>query len=213
MADTTNFSQMLENVMNQNINSGVYANNTQQSQVDQAKILSNLTTPAANQIGGTGGAPPPQPNNGAQQIMTAEQAIGKNQKAGSAAAASSAAAAPVADADAGEGGAIDVMSDKKLKTNIKKTMDADINDFLKSLTPQSFDYKDPMNGSRTEAGVMAQDLEKSKIGSSVIKETGKGKAIDTAKLAPLMAGIFSQKINELEQKVNASLDAKFKGKK
>lgn len=105
-----------------------------------------------------------------------------------------------------------VVSDKRAKTNIKKTMDEDISDFLKTLTPQSFDYKDPANGSRTEAGVMAQDLQKSKIGSSVVEETGKGKAINTAKLAPLMASIFGQKINELEQKVNASLDAKFKNK-
>lgn len=196
-------TDLLNSFMQQNIDSGQYSGQAPPPSIAQGIINKALPLDLRQ----------PQEQDAPDQSAALGQNIGKaiaNGQTG----ASNASPDPLGAPSAAPPAARDlVVSDKRAKTNIKKTMDEDIADFLKTMTPQSFDYKDPMNGSRTEAGVMAQDLEKSKIGSSVVKETGKGKAIDTAKLAPLMAGIFSHKINELEQKINASLDAKFKGKK
>ncbi len=106
-----------------------------------------------------------------------------------------------------------VYSDKNLKTNISNTSKKDVNKFIKSIAkPKDYDYKDKTNGSQTKGGLMAQDLEKSKIGKSVVINTPKGKAIDTAKLAPILASVFSNKINNLENKLQQALDGKFKKK-
>ena len=77
---------------------------------------------------------------------------------------------------------------------------------------KSFDYKDSRDGSHTEGGLLAQDLQKSKIGSSVVVRTPKGLAVDTAKLSPIMASIMSQKMRMLEDKIDRALAKRFKGR-
>lgn len=109
--------------------------------------------------------------------------------------------------------AIGLLSDERLKENIKETSLPDIEQFIMTLTPKSYDYKNPAHGSHTEGGLMAQDLLKSKIGQTVVKQTKDGLMVDTNKLAPIMAAIFSSKINSLESKIDSALKDKFKAKK
>lgn len=97
-----------------------------------------------------------------------------------------------------ESGMVD-MSDKRNKKNIKNS--SDIDDFIKNLHPKSFRYKDKSNGTPSKAGIMAQDLEKSKIGKSIVINTPKGKMVDIGKLSTAMAGIFSSKIKSLEDQM------------
>lgn len=108
----------------------------------------------------------------------------------------------------------DAMSDKNLKKNIKKTIAKDIESFVQSLTPKSYDYKDKQDGTHTEGGLMAQDLQKSKIGASTVVKTPRGLAVDTVKLTPILAAVMSHKVKELEAKIDSALSTKFKkGKK
>lgn len=103
-----------------------------------------------------------------------------------------------------------VYSDESLKTNIKETSLPDIDQFIKSLTAKSFDYKDGKDGSHTEGGLMAQDLQKSKIGSSVVVKGPRGLAVDSAKLSPIVAAVMSQKVRSLEEKIDRALSKRFK---
>ena len=106
-----------------------------------------------------------------------------------------------------------IMSDQNVKTNITKTSVPDINQFVKSLqTPKSYDYKDKRDGTHTEGGLMAQDLQKSKIGASTVIKTPRGLAVDTNKLTPILATIMSHKIKELEDKIDSALHTKFRKK-
>lgn len=105
-----------------------------------------------------------------------------------------------------------VYSDENLKTNIQPTNTLDIDQFINSLSPKSFDYIDPKYGSHTEAGTTTKDLKKSKIGQSVVKSTPAGEVVDVAKLAPLLATVFSYKTQQLEKSIADAL-SKLKGKK
>lgn len=76
-----------------------------------------------------------------------------------------------------------LFSDKDLKKDIKKS-DADVQEFLDKIKSYSFKYKDKeMQGESKDSnyGVLAQDLEKSKAGKSIVQKTPKGRAIDTVK--------------------------------
>lgn len=104
-----------------------------------------------------------------------------------------------------------IYSDRNLKTNISNTSKSDIKKFMNSISkPKSYDYKDSANGTHTEGGLMAQDLEKSKIGKSVVINTPKGKAVNTAKLAAIMASTTANRLNEFERKLEKALNDKFK---
>lgn len=110
------------------------------------------------------------------------------------------------------------MSDKKAKKNIKNVDDDQVNQFVNSLSPKSYDYKDKSNGGdaagHVAAGMMAQDLQRSQLGSSAVSETPKGKMVDTTKLTMMMAPVFATKIKALEDKLEQALASKFKqGKK
>lgn len=97
-------------------------------------------------------------------------------------------------------GAALLASDENLKKNVKPA-DIDLDEFLKTLTPYSFDYKDKKHGSKS-VGVMAQDLEKSDAGSSIVEETEDGKMVDTKKAAMLaLAGLarLNDKINKMDK--------------
>jgi hypothetical protein len=105
-----------------------------------------------------------------------------------------------------------VYSDVNLKTNISNTPMPEIDQFIKTITAKNFDYKDSRDGSHTEGGLMAQDLQKSKIGRSVVEETPHGLAVNTAKLSPIIASIMSQKVKSLESKIDAALSKKFRSR-
>lgn len=78
-------------------------------------------------------------------------------------------------------------SDEKLKTDIQ---DFDASEFLNSLTPHKYRYKDEKHGAGVYAGPMAQDLEKTDIGKSMVFEGEDGKMVDASRaaLAALAAG-------------------------
>lgn len=85
-------------------------------------------------------------------------------------------------------------SDKRLKENIERISDEDMQELKSTLKPYKFNYKNEEHGGGDWIGVMAQDLEKSKLGRSLVSETPEGfKQVDMNKvlslfLATLAAG-------------------------
>lgn len=72
-------------------------------------------------------------------------------------------------------------SDKKLKKHVESAK-GDVRKFLDAVSAKSYEYKDPtMPGAAPgdRFGVMAQDLEKSEMGKSLVRETPQGKMVDT----------------------------------
>jgi len=77
-------------------------------------------------------------------------------------------------------------SDERLKENIE---DFNASDFLDSLSPKTYNYKNSKHGKPT-ASVMAQDLEKTQVGSSMVQNTPEGKMIDVTKATgPILASL------------------------
>ncbi|MBA2680999.1 MAG: tail fiber domain-containing protein [Ktedonobacteraceae bacterium] len=76
------------------------------------------------------------------------------------------------------GGAAMMASDENLKKNVKTLSPSDIEDFLNSIQPKSFKYKDQSMGEGNRVGILAQDLERSKVGKNLVKEGPDGKEID-----------------------------------
>jgi outer membrane lipoprotein SlyB len=64
-------------------------------------------------------------------------------------------------------------SDEACKENIRNEHPMEIEAFLDSLSPKSFDYKDG-EGKKNSHGVIAQDLEKSNIGRGIVIEDEQG---------------------------------------
>lgn len=99
------------------------------------------------------------------------------------------------------GGAM-AASDRRVKTGIEKA-ELDIEDFLNSLTGYRYKYKDPFSEFATpgtKVGIMAQDIENTLPGQSIVKETDKGKVIDTKEAVnPILASLGN--INERLKKV------------
>lgn len=95
-------------------------------------------------------------------------------------------------------------SDEKLKKNVKPSDDM-IDEFLKKMNDYSFKYKDESYGEGERLGVMAQDLEKSDLGKSMvvedkdgnkmIKDTSGAHGLTLASLARL-----DERLRELEGK-------------
>ena len=82
------------------------------------------------------------------------------------------------------------LSDKRSKKNIR--------DFADKLDAKTFEYKDPEPGMEGRMpGVMAQDMEKSKLGKSAIIETQRGKAIDIKKGLSLALASIAELKEEL----------------
>ncbi len=97
-----------------------------------------------------------------------------------------------------------LFSDKNMKKNVKK---ADLQDLAQKLKAVKFEYKQPNGESYqdgTVTGVMAQDLEKSKLGKSMVMENGKGqKMVDLKKAVPITMAAVSEimkRLNKLEKK-------------
>ena len=73
------------------------------------------------------------------------------------------------------GAAAAASSDRSRKKKIKPA-GRDMKDFLSKLKDYSFEYK---NESKPRYGIMAQDLEKSKVGRTFVMDTPEGKMVDT----------------------------------
>ncbi len=75
------------------------------------------------------------------------------------------------------------LSDERTKEGIE---DFDSSEFLDTLVPRRFKYKDAAKmGSGTHGGVMAQDLEKTDEGSSAVVDGPHGKMVDSGKATSL----------------------------
>lgn len=85
-------------------------------------------------------------------------------------------------------------SDENGKENIEGA-DEDMDDFLSAIEPESYDYKNPQapgaEGGR-QYGVMAQDLERSKAGSSVVDDSDSGKMINSTRALGVTMGALGR---------------------
>ena len=94
---------------------------------------------------------------------------------------------------------------------------------MKHIVPSTWDYKDPDQpgaGYGRQFGVMAQDLEKSEIGKTAVKETPDGKKmVDYAKLGQINIGglgLLHDKTNKMQDEIDdlkAAMSMKFQNKK
>jgi hypothetical protein len=72
------------------------------------------------------------------------------------------------------------ISDERAKKNIKSG-DGDIKEFLSAIGAHKYDYKDKDHGEGTYVSPMAQELEKTKLGKSMVKEQDGVKMVDYAR--------------------------------
>ena len=114
-------------------------------------------------------------------------------------------------AKAMSGGGAAASSDVSLKENMNQTEKSGsemVEEFLDALKSYTYNYKDSENnGKKNPEGkvtsVMAQDLEKSKLGKQMVSEGPEGKMVDYAQgMAPLFAAIaeLNQRTKKLEKK-------------
>lgn len=92
---------------------------------------------------------------------------------------------------ADEGLSTQVVSDERAKKNIQPG-DSATEDMLSNLASAIFEYKNKGNGEGRQLGVMAQDLEKSKLGKEMVDEEDGTKYIDFKKG---MSSILSAQAN------------------
>lgn len=97
-------------------------------------------------------------------------------------------------------------SDVNLKKDIKPEGKAGdkLTSFLEKLDPYTFEYKDKKEGEGERMGIMAQDLEKSPVGSAAVIEVDGVKRVDPSRLAmPMLAAQAEmiKKIKDLEDKI------------
>lgn len=76
----------------------------------------------------------------------------------------------------------DLSSDERQKQSPLPNASSEVNDMMDSLEPKKYQYKNPeLPGSApgTRYGILAQDLEKSSLGKTLVKNTEHGKMVDT----------------------------------
>lgn len=96
-----------------------------------------------------------------------------------------------AGAKAAGGGA--VASDERVKENISEVSKDEIKELKETIKAVKFNYKDSTYGDGDFVGVMAQDLEKSKLGKTLVFEDKDGvKKIDTNKAISLLLAMIAE---------------------
>lgn len=104
-------------------------------------------------------------------------------------------------AGAAAGGAALALSDERAKKN-KSKADEEVDELLSVIKPQVYEYKDKKNGEGKHISPMAQDLEKSEIGKSMVEDTEDGKVVNYGKGLGAMMAIQSalhKRIKKLEK--------------
>lgn len=102
----------------------------------------------------------------------------------------------------GLGAAILAMSDINAKENIEPGSDA-IDEFMKELSVNKYDYKEPEKyGEGKHFGPMAQDLEKSEVGETMVEDTPEGKMVDYEKGLPIMMAAIKELYDDVEAMKN-----------
>ena len=97
-----------------------------------------------------------------------------------------------------------LISDKNLKKDIKQSKKY-VDEMLDKLKPYKFKYKNRKHGGGERVGIMAQDLERSKMGKILVKDTPEGKAIDVKNaIGAVMASQarIMEKLKKLEKAQN-----------
>jgi hypothetical protein len=90
-------------------------------------------------------------------------------------------------------------SDERLKTKVisgKK----DIHSFLKGINAHRYRYKDQKWGDKTYYSPMAQELEKTKVGKSMVVDTPEGKMVDYARSGGVILAALAHLQQEIEKK-------------
>lgn len=81
-----------------------------------------------------------------------------------------------------------------------KPPDPEVEELMAGLKGYKYNYKNPgKHGGGRHLGVMAQNLEKTKLGKAMVKDTKEGKKIDVGKLA----GALGAAMSDLNERVNA----------
>lgn len=102
---------------------------------------------------------------------------------------------------AGGQAAAALLSDETQKTNIEGG-EKDVASFLKSLSSKKYDYKDTSLSGTAEGkryGIIAQDLEKSDMGKSLVKDTPHGKMVDVNQSVGALLAAVSHLNKRLEK--------------
>lgn len=108
-----------------------------------------------------------------------------------------------------------ITSDARAKQDIKQG-GKDMQTFLNEVAPYNYIYKDTRDGVGPQTGVMAQDLEKSKVGKQMVIDRPEGKAIDPNKAISTMLAAtahLNQRLKEIEAGQKAAKVAKVMNKK
>jgi len=92
-------------------------------------------------------------------------------------------------------------SDKRAKHKIEPG-EKEVDRFLKTLKPYSYEYKNKAHGEGRKTSVMAQDLEKTSLGETLVSRHSSGlRQVDYAKALPVMlaaVGRLSERIEKAE---------------
>lgn len=104
-----------------------------------------------------------------------------------------------AGANAGQSIGSALFSDERKKKNIKDLTDDDVDEFLAAIRGKRFDYKGGMEksgGDPSRVGVMAQDLEGTRVGQKIVEDSPDGKMLDVDNLL----GSILVSVGRLEKK-------------
>lgn len=103
---------------------------------------------------------------------------------------------------AGTVGAAAAASDARLKRDIEDDREA-VDELLDALAPYRFEYLDPKHGAGEHHGIMAQDLEQSRIGQSLLVEIDGMKHVDLKRALMASLGALAR-LNERLSKLEAA---------
>lgn len=127
---------------------------------------------------------------------------------------SAAAAGGAAAGGASAAGGAAAMSDKDNKKDIEAPSEKKVQSFLDALKAYEYEYKEPGAAGAGEGkhiSPMAQDLEKSELGKTMVEDTPDGKMVNYAKSGGLMlatAAMLNEKMESLEDKLKKAWDSK-----
>jgi hypothetical protein len=98
----------------------------------------------------------------------------------------------------GIAGLLSMLSDKKKKKAVKPAGDSELKKFARGMDAKTFRYKDEPDSAPKRAGVLAQDVEKSKLGKGVVVDTPMGKTLDVNKSLSLALASIAEMREELD---------------
>jgi hypothetical protein len=99
----------------------------------------------------------------------------------------------------GVAGLLSMFSDKKVKKGVKGAKDSELKKFAQGMDAKTFRYKDEPSSAPKRAGVLAQDVEKSKLGKTVVSDTPAGKVLDVNKSLSLALASIAEMREELDE--------------